>query len=204
MRTASRLSLFCCAIAAAVAAGAAAQAQQVYRYVDKDGRVVYTDRTPPADSKNVQAKRFTPNFIESDTGSLATMQAQERFPVTVIQRSPAASSARTRKRCSIVAASRSRPSTSRNRRARTAAEAYRRAAGAGAAGRRQARKWRLQRTLERDARRSGYPKALPLRRATPVRTPADRPAAPATAPQPARADAPPPAAAAPGGGYPKD
>jgi len=83
MRTASRLSLFCCAIAAAVAAGAAAQAQQVYRYVDKDGHVVYTDRTPPADSKNVQAKRFTPNFIESDTGSLATMQAQERFPVTL-------------------------------------------------------------------------------------------------------------------------
>lgn len=73
----------CAALVAIVAVGAAAQGQQVYRYVDKDGRVVYTDRPPPADSKDVQAKRVTPNFIESDTVPLAMTQAQERFPVTL-------------------------------------------------------------------------------------------------------------------------
>jgi glutaredoxin len=68
--------------AAAIAAGASAQ-QQVYRYVDKDGKVVYSDRSPPTDSKEVQAKRLSPNFIENNPVSLATTQASERFPVTL-------------------------------------------------------------------------------------------------------------------------
>ena len=37
--------------------GAPHRMQQVYRYVDKDGRVVYSDRGPPSDAKDVQAKR---------------------------------------------------------------------------------------------------------------------------------------------------
>jgi glutaredoxin len=78
-----RIAVACAALAAIVAAGAAAQGKQVYRYVDKDGRVVYTDRAPPADSKSVQAKRVTPNLIESNPVPLATMQALERFPVTL-------------------------------------------------------------------------------------------------------------------------
>ena len=36
--------------------------QQVYRYVDKDGQVVYSDRAPPSDSKDVQAKRLSRQF----------------------------------------------------------------------------------------------------------------------------------------------
>jgi glutaredoxin len=68
--------------AVTIVAGAAAQ-QQVYRYVDKDGKVVYSDRSPPADSKEVQAKRLSPNFIENNTTPLATTQAAERFPVTL-------------------------------------------------------------------------------------------------------------------------
>lgn len=68
---------------AAVAAAASAQQQQVYRYVDKDGKVVYSDRSPPTDSKDVQAKRLSPNFIENNTVPLATTQAAERFPVTL-------------------------------------------------------------------------------------------------------------------------
>ena len=70
------------AAAAAVVAGAAAQ-QQVFRYVDKNGNVVYSDRAPPSDSKDVQAKRLSPNFIESNPVPLATAQASERFPVTL-------------------------------------------------------------------------------------------------------------------------
>ncbi len=69
--------------ALAVAAGASAQAQQVYRYTDKDGRVVYSDRPPPGDVKNVQTKRMGANFVETSEPSLAAQQAAERFPVTL-------------------------------------------------------------------------------------------------------------------------
>ena len=77
-----RVALLVGVAAATIAAGALAQ-QQVYRYVDRDGKVVYSDRSPPADSKEVQAKRLSPNFIENNTTPLATTQASERFPVTL-------------------------------------------------------------------------------------------------------------------------
>ena len=72
-----------CGVAVAVLSAIAAAQQQVYRYVDKDGRVIYTDRAPPVDGKEVQAKRLSPNYIENNTVSLATTQASERFPVTL-------------------------------------------------------------------------------------------------------------------------
>ena len=62
---------------------AAAQPQQVYRYVDKDGRTIYTDRPPPPDSKEVQAKRLSPNYIENNDMPVAMAQAAQRFPVTL-------------------------------------------------------------------------------------------------------------------------
>ena len=77
-----RDAIACGFIAATVAAGAAAQ-QQVYRYTDKDGRIVYSDRIPPSDSKDVQSKRLRANFIENNELPLAAQQAQERFPVTL-------------------------------------------------------------------------------------------------------------------------
>jgi hypothetical protein len=64
-------------------AGAIAQTQQVYRYVDVDGHVVYSDKPPPADARNAQAKRIGRNSIETSELSFATQQAQERFPVTL-------------------------------------------------------------------------------------------------------------------------
>ena len=71
-------------VAAAVAAASAlAQTQQVFRYIDKDGNVVYSDRSPPHDSKDVQAKRLSPNFIENNTTPIALTQASEKFPVTL-------------------------------------------------------------------------------------------------------------------------
>jgi glutaredoxin len=78
-----RIALLFGIAAALTAAGAAAQAQQVYRYVDKDGKIVYSDRSPPADSKEVQAKRLSPNYIENNDVPLALTQATERFPVTL-------------------------------------------------------------------------------------------------------------------------
>jgi len=72
-----------CAVALAAAAGATAQEKQVYRYTDKDGNVVYTDRPPPSDSKDVQAKRLGPNYIETNELPLAARQAMDRYPVTL-------------------------------------------------------------------------------------------------------------------------
>jgi glutaredoxin len=82
-RVSQRIALVCGAVAAVVAACAAAQAQQVYRYVDKEGRIIYSDRAPPSDSKDIQAKRLSPNFIENNDVPVATVQAAQRFPVTL-------------------------------------------------------------------------------------------------------------------------
>ncbi len=62
---------------------AAAQVQQVYRYIDIDGRVVYSDKPPPPNAKDAQAKRIGSNSIETSDLSFATAQAQERYPVTL-------------------------------------------------------------------------------------------------------------------------
>jgi glutaredoxin len=84
MTPASRkLAFVCCALALSIAAGASAQEKQVYRYTDKDGRVVYSDRVPPSDSKDVQAKRLGANYIETNELPLAARQAMERYPVTL-------------------------------------------------------------------------------------------------------------------------
>ena len=60
-----------------------AQAPQVYRYVDPSGRVVYSDRPPPSDVKNVQTKRLGANFVETSEPSVAAQQASDRFPATL-------------------------------------------------------------------------------------------------------------------------
>jgi hypothetical protein len=70
------LAVFSCAFALA-------QTQQVYRYVDKDGHVVYSDKPPPADAREAQAKRIGRNTIETSTLSYASVLAQERYPVTL-------------------------------------------------------------------------------------------------------------------------
>ena len=72
-----------CGVAVAVFAAIATAQQQVYRYVDKDGRVIYSDRAPPPDSKEIQAKRLSPNLIENNDVPIATQQAAQRFPVTL-------------------------------------------------------------------------------------------------------------------------
>jgi glutaredoxin len=78
-----RIAVVCGVAAAVIAALASAQPQQVYRYLDKDGRVIYTDRAPPSDGKEVQAKRLSPNYIENNDVPIATVQAAQRFPVTL-------------------------------------------------------------------------------------------------------------------------
>jgi glutaredoxin len=77
-------SLTAFALLALVSGVAAAQAQQqVYRYIDADGRVVYSDKPPPPSAREAQAKRIGNNSIETSELSFAVQQAQERFPVTL-------------------------------------------------------------------------------------------------------------------------
>ena len=61
----------------------AASADTLYRYVDANGRVVYSDHPPPANAKDVQPKELPGNVIETDPVPLAARQAAERFPVTL-------------------------------------------------------------------------------------------------------------------------
>ena len=79
----SRGIALACGVAVAVLSAMSAAQQQVYRYLDKDGRVIYTDRAPPPDGKEVQAKRLSPNYIENNEVPIATVQAAQRFPVTL-------------------------------------------------------------------------------------------------------------------------
>jgi glutaredoxin len=82
-RVSRRLALPCAALAAIIAAGVAAQTPPIYRYTDPSGRVIYTDHMPPANAKNVEAKRLTQNMIETDRLPLEAQRAQDRFPVTL-------------------------------------------------------------------------------------------------------------------------
>ena len=79
---AHRFAVVTAALALAVTAFAVS-AQSVYRYVDPDGRIVYSDRPPPPDVKNVQTKRLGANYVETSEPSLTAQMAAERFPVTL-------------------------------------------------------------------------------------------------------------------------
>lgn len=58
-------------------------AQGLYRYIDANGRVVYSDQPPPPTARDVQPKRLPENVIETDPVPFAMKQATERFPVTL-------------------------------------------------------------------------------------------------------------------------
>lgn len=82
-RIASPAAALAGALVLVLAAGAAAQERQVYRYLDGDGRVVYSDRVPTGVAKDLQTKRIAGNTIETSGPSLALQQASERYPVTL-------------------------------------------------------------------------------------------------------------------------
>ena len=68
-------------VAAAAFAGSASAA--LYRYVDANGRVVYSDHPPPASAKEAEARALPDNVIETDPLPLAAQQAAKNFPVTL-------------------------------------------------------------------------------------------------------------------------
>ena len=182
--------------AAIVAAGASAQ-QQVYRYVDKDGKVVYSDRSPPTDSREVQAKRLSPNFIESNTVPLATTQAAERYPATLYTFA-----------CGTVCQSaeallnrRGVPYTTVNVEDVKGAEQLKKLTGEQQApvlqlGDRLVAKGFNESRWQAMLDEAGYPKSAPRRTTTPKGAPEPPPPPPAAAP--------PEAVPVPGGGYPRN
>lgn len=63
--------------------GASAQAE-MYRWVDKAGKVHYGDRLPPpSETKKVEEKKFGGNLIQAGNMPYATQQAAKNFPVTL-------------------------------------------------------------------------------------------------------------------------
>lgn len=76
-------SLTAIAVGCALVPALAAAQQQMFRYVDKDGRTVYTDKAPPADARSVQQKKLGGNYIETSEPPYSLQYAQQRNPVTL-------------------------------------------------------------------------------------------------------------------------
>ena len=55
----------------------------MYRWVDHDGTVHYTDQPPPPSAKKVEEKKFGGNLIQGDKLPYSTKQAAKNFPVTL-------------------------------------------------------------------------------------------------------------------------
>jgi hypothetical protein len=72
------LAVAACALAWPVSA-------QTYRWVDKDGKVHYTDHPPPpAEARSLERKRLDASVVESGAGtSFETRRAAADFPVTL-------------------------------------------------------------------------------------------------------------------------
>lgn len=77
------LSVAAGVVALGMATGACAQEKQLYKYIDADGRVVYSDKQPPASARNVQPKRVQANVIETNEAPIASQTASDRFPVVL-------------------------------------------------------------------------------------------------------------------------
>jgi glutaredoxin len=70
-------------IAIALALAATAAHAQLYRWVDRDGKVNFTDTPPPAYARDVQKRAREAGAAESGQGSYEVQQAVKKFPVTL-------------------------------------------------------------------------------------------------------------------------
>ena len=78
----SPVPVLLCVVAALATATANAQST-VYRWVDKNGKVQFTDTPPPADAKSVTEKRMGGGYVEDSQLPYATQIAAKRNPVTL-------------------------------------------------------------------------------------------------------------------------
>jgi glutaredoxin len=72
------------ALAALIAFALGSQAQQtVYKWVDKDGKVQFSDSPPPADISNATQKTMGGGTVTEGQTAYATQIASQRYPVTL-------------------------------------------------------------------------------------------------------------------------
>lgn len=79
----ARFPLRALAIAAACACLLAQAQTQVYRWVDKDGKVQFSDTPPPKDARSVTEKRMGGGYVDEGQMPYATRMAAQRNPVTL-------------------------------------------------------------------------------------------------------------------------
>ncbi len=60
-----------------------ADAQTLYRWVDKNGKVTYSDQPPPKEIKKVDQPRLKESTIETSGLSYQSQKASQNFPVTL-------------------------------------------------------------------------------------------------------------------------
>ena len=56
---------------------------QLYRWVDDQGSVHYTDHPPPPNAKKVEEKKFSDNVVQTDKFPYSVQQAIKNYPVTL-------------------------------------------------------------------------------------------------------------------------
>lgn len=71
------------ALIVSLALAGSASAQQMYRWVDKHGRVTYSDTPPPPDARKVEEKRLHQSVLQTSGMSYAMKKAAQDFPVTL-------------------------------------------------------------------------------------------------------------------------
>ena len=185
--------------ALSLAAVVQAQDKQVYRYVDPDGRVVYTDRPPPSNAKNAQQKRVGANYIENNDLPIASQQAAERFPVVLFtfgcgELCDNAVALLNRRGVPYATVDVQTPEGSKRLQSLTGEQN----APVLSVGDKMVAKGYNEARWQSMLDEAGYPKTPPPRRTTPGRAPADTPPPPPSAES--KAAAVPPAV----GGYPKN
>lgn len=60
---------------------ATSAAAELYKWVDKNGKINYSDTPPPADAKRVEKKRLNDRVTEGDGLAFATQNAMKKYPV---------------------------------------------------------------------------------------------------------------------------
>ena len=80
MRASTKLAV---ALAVLVAPALADAQTSVYRWVDKNGKVQYSDTPPPEDVKSLTQKRMGGAAVEVSQMPYATQIAMQKFPVTM-------------------------------------------------------------------------------------------------------------------------
>ena len=76
-------SAFALALAATFLTVSALPAAQLYRWVDDKGNVEWRDTPPPANARQVEQRKITPNTIETSTLPYSVQQAMKNHPVTL-------------------------------------------------------------------------------------------------------------------------